>query len=200
MSSNSLDLNKRKKLEELRKRLQSMPVEEFKLLLDNSSDKNQWQIDVSNKAVDRMNYLYSSDPQEADKRALNARKGITKESRTNQGKEMKKWHQNAIEHKERIRSNILGDKNPSKSKKVIEKRNNTFRTSGRLFIELNSNSYGYVSDMKDEFKLSKSQILYLSTKKKIPVRGKALGLLIKVYDENIHPHISQLKDIRKIKK
>ena len=36
-----MHLDKKKKLEELRKRLQSMPEEEYKSLLDTSNDKPQ---------------------------------------------------------------------------------------------------------------------------------------------------------------
>lgn len=189
---------------------------EFKELLDTSNDKEQWRIDLATKQkgngnVTHIPYVkqkmsesrkqaYLEDPNSAYERGANARKGLTKNSRKQQGSKMKQWHKNAIEHKEKLRENFIGEKNPSKRPEVIEKRNDTFRTTGKMYIELNSKSFGYVSDLVDEFKLSKSQILYLAQGERVPERGKAVGLLIRFYDKTIHPPFSELNDIRKIKK
>ena len=143
---------------------------------------------------------YENNPGSAEAIAANARKGLTEESRKQQGESMKEWHETAIDHKEKIRNRILGDKNPAKRPEVIQKRNDTFRTTGRMFIELNSKSFGYVSDMVDKFQLRKSQFHHHATNESIAKRGECVGLIIRFYDENIHPPFSELNDIRKIKK
>lgn len=192
--------DKIKKMEELRKRLQSMNQEQFSQLLDTSNDIEQWQIDFSQKARENRLLAYQLNPKEATTRAANARKNLTSSSRKKQGAKMKQWHENAIDHKDKLRENFTGENNPCKKPKVLAKKKDTFRTTGRVFIELNSRSFGYVSDIKDQFKISKSQAIHLATNQVIPKRGKAVGLLIRFYDKTIHPPFSELNDIRIIKK
>lgn len=124
---------------------------------------------------------------------------ITSESRKKQGESMKRWHSSASKHKKKLSKLFSGQNNPAKRAEVIKKRNDTFRSIGRLFIELNSNSFGYVSDMSSEFGINKSQVIFLATHENVPKRGKAVGLTIRFYNEDIHPPISQLIDIRQVK-
>lgn len=211
-----MNADKIKKMEELRKRLQSMNKEQFSELLDNSNDVEQWRIDLSfkqkgegnvthlpdvkQKMSESRKQAYLDDPNSAYLIAENARKGISKQSRKKQANRMKQWHENALEHKEKLREKFIGENNPSKRPEVIAKRNDSFRTTGRMYIELNSKSFGYVSDLADEFKISKTQLYFLAEGERIPKRGRAVGLLIRFYDESIHPPFSELNDIRKIKK
>lgn len=128
-----------------------------------------------------------------------SRYAISKQSRKKAGKAIKEWHSKSTEHKKKLSQRMSGESNIAFKPGIQDKKADTFRTSGRLFIELNSKSYGYVSDMKDYFNISKSQIIYLAEGERIPIRGRAVGLLIRYYDKDIHPHVSQLNDIRKIK-
>lgn len=152
------------------------------------------------EAREKIIEIYRRDPEEKKRRAKNARTGLTEEARKRQGVSMKEWFSQAVEYKGQLREKMLGENNPAHLPGVAEKKSKTFRTTGRMFIELNSGCFGYVSDMMDKFDLNKSQIIHLATNEIVPSRGKALGLLIRFYNEDIHPSLDGLRDVRLIKK
>lgn len=188
-----MDSAKKKKLEELRKKLLSISEEEYGELLDTSNDKEQWQYENS----DRMRIAQQGEDNISKRPEVRAKlkellNGYTNDPATLKkrgaliSKAMKAKGDDHHCKREDVRSKL------SESAKVAQIGNQNRKGTGLIFVEITEKVWGTVTD----FQKSGISGIHYHAKANKPIRhGKLKNKHFQIYDESIHGPITNYKNI-----